>query len=44
MGSKTRVVSAFAALLIASFALHYVLFGSLPIGAPQMLDSNLDGD
>jgi hypothetical protein len=26
------------ALVAVSFALHYVLFGSLPIGTPQLLE------
>lgn len=42
MGFKTRTVAVVLALSIASVAAHYVASGSLPIGAPQMLDSNLD--
>lgn len=42
MASATRTLAVVFVLVIASFVAHYVAFGSLPIGAPEMLDSNLD--
>ncbi|HET7324286.1 MAG TPA: hypothetical protein VFJ06_08145 [Halococcus sp.] len=33
----TRVVTGLVVLLAVSFAIHYALFGSLPIGKPAAL-------
>ena len=35
---KTQAVLGLGVLLAASFAIHYALFGALPIGKPAMLD------
>jgi hypothetical protein len=37
MPSKTRTVAGFVVLVAVSFAIHYALFGSLPIGKPALL-------
>lgn|GEM_PF-2204049 len=33
-----RALTVFVALFAAATAVHYVLFGSLPFGKPQLLD------
>ncbi|WP_255409239.1 hypothetical protein [Halococcus sp. IIIV-5B] len=35
---KTKVAFGLGVLLAASFAIHYALFGALPLGKPTMLD------
>ncbi|WP_458187971.1 hypothetical protein [Haladaptatus sp. NG-WS-4] len=34
----TRVLTVIVAIVAVSFAIHYALFGSLPLGKPQLLD------
>jgi hypothetical protein len=41
MVSNRRAVTTVAGLFALSIALHYVLFGALPFGTPQLLDDEL---
>ncbi|WP_458209957.1 hypothetical protein [Haladaptatus sp. NG-SE-30] len=39
MGRITRGLTILVAIVAVSFAIHYALFGSLPLGKPQLLDN-----
>ncbi len=40
MVSLKRTLALLVALVGVAFAVHYVLFGSLPLGKPQMLEDD----
>ena len=41
MASRTtKIVAGIGVFIAVSFAIHYALFGSLPIGSPAMLDDD----
>jgi hypothetical protein len=40
MTSVKRTLTLLVALVGVAFAVHYALFGSLPLGKPQMLDDD----
>lgn len=42
MACLKRFVTVLLALVGVSFAVHYALFGSLPLGKPQLLESESD--
>ncbi len=44
MASIKRTVALLVALVGVAFAVHYVLFGSLPLGKPQMLEDDEEID
>ncbi len=37
MANVKRVLLVLVALVLVSFGVHYAMFGSLPLGKPQML-------
>jgi hypothetical protein len=37
-----KALTALLAVVAVSFVAHYVLFGSLPLGKPQLLDEETD--
>ena len=37
---STKLVTGIALLITVSFAVHYALFGSLPVGKPALLDGD----
>lgn len=43
MASRTtKLLAGIGVLIAVSFAIHYALFGSLPIGSPAMLDDDAE--
>lgn len=42
MVSKSRLLGAVLGLVVASMVVHYVLFGSLPLGKPTFLGGDDD--
>ena len=40
MGRIKRILTVLFAVVTVSFAVHYALFGSFPLGKPQMLEDD----
>jgi hypothetical protein len=40
MGRIRRILTVLVAVVAVSFAVHYALFGSLPLGKPQLLEDD----